>query len=286
VSISIKNPGAYDSPFSGSGVEFDPVWTHLPARGIVIHECGHLAANRHWNYPGVFSPFWRLYFNSDPGHHILFDSRAMELGPGRMALLPPHHRFHCRGVNRVSHLWIHFSFAKIPANASQAVFRISPTDTLLCLVRDLKALLGRNADRRRDRIHQAASALVLAALAGSGIRWRPPLPQKLEFLRQHIQANLLGDLRNASLAKTAGISGPTLGRIFKIFLGRGPAQYVAEIRVREAARLLRESTESIDSVAAQAGFPNRYYFSRVFKKMTGHPPAGFRSKYRADGPTG
>jgi hypothetical protein len=36
------------------------VWTNLPARGIVLHECGHIAANRRWNYPGVFSPFWRL----------------------------------------------------------------------------------------------------------------------------------------------------------------------------------------------------------------------------------
>ena len=55
-----KNLGDYESPFSGSGVEFEPVWTNLPARGIVLHECGHIAANRRWNYPGVFSPFWRL----------------------------------------------------------------------------------------------------------------------------------------------------------------------------------------------------------------------------------
>ena len=32
-----KSLGAYESPFSGSGVEFEPVWTNLPARGIVLH---------------------------------------------------------------------------------------------------------------------------------------------------------------------------------------------------------------------------------------------------------
>ena len=36
-----QNLGAYDSPFSGTGVEFEPVWTNLPARGIVLHEGGH-----------------------------------------------------------------------------------------------------------------------------------------------------------------------------------------------------------------------------------------------------
>lgn len=276
-----RNLGAYESPFSGVGEEFEPILASLPDRGIVLHECGHLDPNRQWNFAGVFSPFWRLYFNSDPGHHILFDSKIVELDPGRLLLLPPHHRFHCRGENRVSHLWVHFSFSKLPEDMGQCAFEVLPTDTLLCLARDLKALLGKNTDRRRDQIHQAGSALVLAALAGSGIRWKPPLPEKLEHLRQHIQANLLGDLCNASLAKTACISEASLARLFRNFLGRGSAQYVTEIRVREAARLLRESSETIDAIAVRTGFPNRFYFSRVFKKMTIHSPAEFRSKYRA-----
>ena len=284
VSNQIKNDenlGAYGSPFSGVGEEFEPILASLPDRGIVLHECGHLAANRRWNFAGVFSPYWRLYFNSNPGHHILFDSQVVELGPARLVLLPPHHRFHCRGENRVSHLWIHFSFSKLPEDAAQSAFEVLPTDTLLCLARDLKALLGKNADRRREQIHQAASALVLTALAGSGIRWKPPLPEKLERLRHHIQANLLGDLRNASLAKTVSISEPTLARLFKNFLGRGPAQYVTEIRVREAARLLLESDLNIDKVAEQTGFPNRFYFSRVFKAVSCETPAKFRLKYRS-----
>ena len=274
-----KSLGAYESPFSGSGVEFEPVWTNLPARGIVLHECGHLAANRNWNYPGVFSPFWRLYFNSDPGHHILFDFRTVELDSSRVALISPHHRFHCRGENRVSHLWIHFSFSQLPENAEQAVFEVFPTDTLLCLARDLKDLLSKKANLPREQIHQAASALVLTTLARSGIRWKPPLPENLERLRRHIQANLLGDLRNPTLAKTAAISVPSLSRLFRNFLGRSPAHYVTEIRVREAARLLLESNLNIDKVAEQTGFPNRFYFSRVFKVVSGETPAQFRSKY-------
>jgi AraC-like DNA-binding protein len=279
-----KNLGDYESPFSGSGVEFEPAWTNLPARGIVLHECGHIAANRRWNYPGVFSPFWRLYFNSDPGHHILFDSRTVELDSSRVALISPHHRFHCRGENRVSHLWIHFSFSQLPENAEQAIFEILPTDTLLCLARDLKELLSKKANLPREQIHQAASAMVLTTLARSGIRWKPPLPENLERLRRHIQANLLGDLRNPTLAKTAGISVPTLSRLFTNFLGRSPAQYVTEIRVREAARLLLESDLNIDKVGEQTGFPNRFYFSRVFKAVSGETPARFRSKYHSADP--
>ena len=36
---------------------------------------------------------------------------------------------------------------------------------------------------------------------------------------------------------------------------------------------------NIDKVAEQTGFPNRFYFSRVFKVVSGETPAQFRSKY-------
>ena len=74
-------------------------------------------------------------------------------------------------------------------------------------------MLSKKANLPREQIHQAASALVLTTLARSGIRWKPPLPENLERLRRHIQANLLGDLRNPTLAKTAGISVPLSERL-------------------------------------------------------------------------
>jgi YesN/AraC family two-component response regulator len=51
--------------------------------------------------------------------------------------------------------------------------------------------------------------------------------------------------------------------------------------VREAARLLLESDLNIDKVGEKTGFANRFYFSRVFKAVSGETPAKFRSKYRS-----
>ena len=64
------------------------------------------------------------------------------------------------------------------------------------------------------------------------------------------------------------------------YLGTGPARYITEVRVREAASLLRGSGLTIEEIPEQTGFPNRFYFSRVFKKMTRYSPADFRSKFR------
>ena len=81
------------------------------------------------------------------------------------------------------------------------------------------------------------------------------------------------------LAKKAGLSLAGFNRLFRRYFGTSPARYVTETRVREAARLLLQSNETIDSIADKTGFPNRAYFSRIFKTVTDLPPAEFRRRH-------
>ena len=67
---------------------------------------------------------------------------------------------------------------------------------------------------------------------------------------------------------------------FKRHFGTTAARYVTELRVREAAHLLLQTGQAIDNIATQTGFPNRAYFSRVFKHVTAESPARFRRKHR------
>ncbi len=78
----------------------------------------------------------------------------------------------------------------------------------------------------------------------------------------------------------AGMSPAGFNRAFRSQFGTSPARYVTEMRVREAARCLLQEDGSIDDVAEKTGFPNRAYFSRVFKKVTGEAPAGFRRAHK------
>ena len=82
------------------------------------------------------------------------------------------------------------------------------------------------------------------------------------------------------LARKAGLSVATFNRAFKRHFGTTPARYVTEIRVREATRLLLQTDAPIDAIAEQSGFPNRAYFSRVFRQVTDEAPASFRRKHR------
>jgi hypothetical protein len=103
--------GAYNSPFSGTGVEFLPLGTHSEETEIVLHEVGYLARRPHWNYSRIFSPFWRLYYDLKPGHKVVFREKVVILGPDRLILIPDHQLFQTLGTEPRPKFWYSFSYA-------------------------------------------------------------------------------------------------------------------------------------------------------------------------------
>jgi transcriptional regulator GlxA family with amidase domain len=72
-----------------------------------------------------------------------------------------------------------------------------------------------------------------------------------------------------------------LRRLFRETTGRTPLYYLSELRVAEAKRLLKDSGLGVKQVAERVGIPDPYYFSRVFKKVTGWRPSAYlRNIYR------
>ena len=104
---------------------------------------------------------------------------------------------------------------------------------------------------------------------------------------QHIHAALGATLTLPELAHEAGLSVSAFTRHFRRCHGVAPTRYIMQGRVREAARLLARTGATIEEIAERTGFPNRAYFSRVFARLTGEPPAHFRrvhaAKRAADG---
>jgi AraC-like DNA-binding protein len=275
------NRGAYDQPFSGVGIEFDPLGVKPGRTGITLHESGFLPDHHDWNFPAVFSPFWRLYYNAQRGHCVLFEERMIELTPKHIILIPPHQLFHCLGGNPVPSFWLAFSFTCRQHPNQTVPLLLAPRDTELCLIRDLQQLI--TADETwdpTDAIYRNSLALLQVVLSRPELRWQPPVPEPLARVRQHIERQISAKLLAPDLARRAGLSVASFNRSFKRHFGTTPARYVIEMRVREAARLLLQTDETLDAIAEETGFPNRAYLSRVFKQVTGEAPAGFRSKHR------
>ena len=69
-----------------------------------------------------------------------------------------------------------------------------------------------------------------------------------------------------------------LYRIFKNQTGISVMDYITHCRIAKAEILLANSDLSVKDVAYSVGFSDQMYFSRVFKKLNGRSPTGFREK--------
>lgn len=63
---------------------------------------------------------------------------------------------------------------------------------------------------------------------------------------------------------------------FKKHTGTSPINYYIDLKLSEAKRLLREDDLTVSEIAEMLGFESPEYFSRCFKKRTGHSPREFR----------
>jgi AraC-like DNA-binding protein len=81
-------------------------------------------------------------------------------------------------------------------------------------------------------------------------------------------------------ASKNGISYTSFRRLFKAHTGLAPNQYLLEMRLRKAQRLLINTTLSIQIIAGECGFENSFYFSRFFKQRTGMAPLHYRKQCR------
>lgn len=65
-------------------------------------------------------------------------------------------------------------------------------------------------------------------------------------------------------------------RIFHSRFHLAPQEYVTLLRIREAARLLLETDLSATEIGGAVGWENPFYFSRIFKRLTGVSPLHYR----------
>ena len=71
-----------------------------------------------------------------------------------------------------------------------------------------------------------------------------------------------------------------LCNLFHKYTGISMNQYIQQLRVQRAKHLLQHTGKSIQQIANEVGYTDSFYFSRIFKKITGTAPLHFRDSLR------
>ncbi len=103
-----------------------------------------------------------------------------------------------------------------------------------------------------------------------------PHAAALERARRHAEAHFAEPLGVDDLAKIAGFSRFHFTRLFTAHVGSSPTAWLVDLRVKEAARLLRESRLSLKEIATRCGFSDTGFFGKTFAARTGQPPGAYR----------
>ena len=82
----------------------------------------------------------------------------------------------------------------------------------------------------------------------------------------------------SSYSARLNISHRKLSDVLKLFVGKSTLEVIQERIVTEAKRSLMYSGQTIQEIAFELGFEDPFYFSKVFKKVTGQAPKAFRVK--------
>jgi AraC-like DNA-binding protein len=119
----------------------------------------------------------------------------------------------------------------------------------------------------------ASSSFVHAGVSGEESR-------RIQKVKQYIDDHSSEAIRQTDLADLVGMSRSAFSSFFKLRTGRTLSEYLIDIRLGNAARMLVDTNQSISEICYACGFNNLSNFNRIFKSRKGSTPREFRSLYK------
>jgi AraC-like DNA-binding protein len=101
---------------------------------------------------------------------------------------------------------------------------------------------------------------------------------RLRQMLDYIQCHYTEQIQLQQIADAASVSQRECLRCFKSVIGTPPMQYVINLRIRKAKKLLIETTLSLSEICERCGFQNQSYFTKVFRSITNTSPGKYRKK--------
>lgn len=89
-----------------------------------------------------------------------------------------------------------------------------------------------------------------------------------------------------NLAKSVGLSTSRFERLFRKTFRTSPRQYLQQIRIQHACRLLLETEDTIAAIAQRCGYHGHAHFTKVLASQAGIAPPRFRKSFGRGGAEG
>ena len=254
------------------------------------------------SFPQSASTCIRIYYINEGKFEWNINNESYILYPGDVALIMPNEKFGSeRGVLEIGSItWIHVKIANhgnndlltgkwssLSETESQAISKVLLMNTMPVLSKLPEAgrILRYMHDEifnqeigyttRANQLIDELFIIVTRHLTKQNNRARD-FPKVFMQLEQALRQNLSHQWTVEEMAAIAGMGTTLFNEKVKSYTGFTPLNYLINIRISEAIKLLKKKDVSITDIALDTGFYSSQHFSTTFKKLTGYTPSEFR----------
>jgi len=235
-----------------------------------------------WNWTCAETPFWRCLWNSQPGWKVVCEGEPHPLGPDHWVVIPPETSFEAVGNNMLNHFFLEFTTPFSHSRFLPKVHALKIDEPERSTIHKIATLQTESMDdaavRRSSCLMTQLACSILSRIPDEDIQ-HPPQDVRIRAVMDFLENHTDRTFSNPELAKRVHLSTNAFIRLFRGQVGVSPQQWHCRRRIGVASSLLHRSSLSIDEIAQQTGFCDRYYFSKVFKQYRQVAPGAFRDTH-------
>lgn len=103
--------------------------------------------------------------------------------------------------------------------------------------------------------------------------------RRVKKVKEYIMTHYQEEIRLEQMSEMVSMAPTAFSRFFKLRTGKPLAEYIVDIRLGAAARMLIDSIAPVSEICFTCGFNTLSNFNRLFRKRKGCSPTEFREKY-------
>ena len=246
---------------------------------LSIHQCGYQPCAPGFSYGPFIRAHYLIYFIFDGAGKFVKNDVLHTLSKGKGLIIRPGETTKYFAANNASwsFLWVGFSGTDVEKMAKSLglheespVFETSNFDISLSF---FKALL--ESASSIDANLRMIGYLYLFLSTISSLAPKSDAKLLAEKAAEYMYDNFGYNIKIADVAKYIGVDRTYLFRLFKENYLTSPQQYLMDVRIQTAKRMLLVPGTSIYKVSNYCGFCDTNYFSKIFRKKVGVAPSSY-----------
>ena len=212
-----------------------------------------------------------------------------EVRRGQVVVLPPNvpHAYEADERDPWTLWWVHVlgrdleEFLRSSGmTAAQPVRQLRDVYRPVSLIEEIVGAMERGDPDASLLAASGAAWHLMAQLCAEQVAGASALPV-IDAARDYIIANLAEPITIGSLAAMARMSQSHFASQFRLRVGTSPIKFQTQVRMGRARELLDTTARSVESIAAEVGYNDAFYFSRVFRAAHDETPTAYRTSRRS-----